>query len=181
VNGHIFPELDDAGLGLSFRQPKILYRNIGGERFEDVSATGGAVITTPAAARGAAFGDFDNDGRLDVVINNMHDAPSLLHAQTQNQNHWLQVRLEGVQSNRSAVGARVACVTGKFRQIQEVRSGGSFFSQSDLRLHFGLGDARHVAVLEIRWPDGSMERVVDCDADQIISVKQGSGIVSRKP
>jgi enediyne biosynthesis protein E4 len=181
VNGHIFPELDDAGLGVSFRQPKVLYRNIGGERFEDVSATGGAVITTPAAARGAAFGDFDNDGRLDVVINNMHDAPSLLHGQTRNQNHWLQARLEGVKSNRSAVGARVACVTGKFRQIQEVRSGGSFFSQNDFRLHFGLGDARRVDMLEIRWPDGSVERVVHCDADQIISVKQGSGIVSRKP
>jgi hypothetical protein len=180
VNGHVFPELDEAGLGLSFRQPKVLYRNIGGERFEEVSATGGAVITSPAVARGAAFGDFDNDGRLDVVINNMHDAPSLLHARTRNQNHWLQVRLEGVKSNRSAVGARVACVTGKFRQIQEVRSGGSFFSQNDFRLHFGLGDARRVDVLEIRWPDGSVERVVDCDANQIISVKQGSGVVSSK-
>jgi enediyne biosynthesis protein E4 len=181
VNGHVFPELDDAGLGLSFRQPKVLYRNIGGERFEDVSAASGAVITSPAAARGAAFGDFDNDGRLDVVINNMHDAPSLLHAQTRNQNHWLQVRLEGVKSNRSAVGARVACVTGKFRQIQEVRSGGSFFSQNDFRLHFGLGDARRVDVLEIRWPDDSVERIMDCDVDQIISVKQGSGVASRKP
>lgn len=181
VNGHVFPEVDGAGLGLSFRQPRVVYRNIRGERFEDVSARAGAAITAPAAARGASFGDFDNDGRPDVVINNMHNAPSLLHSLTRNRNHRILVRLEGVRSNRSAIGARVTCVTGKFRQIQEVRSGGSFFSQNDFRLHFGLGDARRIDVLEIRWPDGTVERIRDCEVDQIISVKEGSGIVSRRP
>jgi hypothetical protein len=181
VNGHVFPELDGQGPGLNFRQPKVLYRNIGGERFEDVSARAGAIITAPAAARGAAFGDFDNDGRVDVVINNMHDAPSLLHSRTRNQNHWVQIHLEGVKSNRSAVGARVACVTGKLRQIQEVRSGGSFFSQNDFRLHFGLGDARRIDVIEIQWPIGTVERITGCDVDQIISVKEGSGAASSTP
>ena len=179
ANGHVFPELDRSALGLSFRQPKVLYRNIRGERFADVSAKAGAAIAAPAAARGAAFGDFDNDGRVDVLINNMHAAPSLLHSRARSQNHWLQVRLEGVKSNRSAIGARVVCVTGKFRQIQEVRSGGSFFSQNDFRLHFGLGDARRIDLLEIGWPDGTVERIRDSDVDQIISVKQGSGIVSK--
>ncbi len=180
ANGHVFPELDHAGLGLSFRQPKVLYRNAGGKRFEDVSTKAGAVITAPAAARGAAFGDFDNDGRIDVVINNMHGAPSLLHSATRTQNHWILVRLEGMKSNRSAIGARVTSVTGKFRQIDEVRSGGSFFSQSDFRLHFGLGDARRSDLLEIRWPSGAVEQIKACDADQIISVREGSGVVSGK-
>ena len=171
VNGHVFPEL-----GPSFYQPKMLYRNVSGERFEDVSGKAGSAITIPAAARGAAFGDFDNDGRLDVVINNMNAAPSLLHSQTPSQNHWILVRLEGVKSNRSAIGARVTCVTGALRQIDEVRSGGSFLSQNDFRLHFGLGAARRVDLLEIRWPDGSVERIRDLAVDRILTVKEGSGI-----
>ena len=180
VNGHVFPELDGAEPGWGFRQPKVLYRNIRGERFEDVSAQAGPAITTPAASRGAAFGDFDNDGRLDVVINNMHDAPSLLHSRTRNRNHWILVRLEGVRSNRSAIGARVSCLTGKFRQIDEVRSGGSFFSQNDFRLHFGLGEARRIDLLEIRWPSGAVQQIRACAADQIITVREGSGLVSGK-
>jgi hypothetical protein len=177
VNGHVFPELDAAGIG-SFLQPRVLYRNLRGERFEDVSAKAGPAVTRPAAGRGAAFADFDNDGRLDVVINNMNAAPSLLRSQTRNQNHWVVVRLEGVRSNRSAIGARVACVAGNLRQIDEVRSGGGFFSQNDFRLHFGLGDARRIEMLEIRWPSGAVERIRDCEADQILSVKEGSGVAS---
>jgi hypothetical protein len=179
VNGHVFPEVDGAGIGLSFRQPKVLYRNDGGKRFDDVSTTVGAAMTTPAAARGAAFGDFDNDGRLDAVINNMHDVPALLHSRSGNR-HWIQVRLEGVRSNRSAAGARVICVTGNFRQIDEVRSGGSFLSQNDFRLHFGLGDAQRADLLEIRWPSGEVERIQRCGADQIISVREGSGVITGK-
>lgn len=180
ANGHVFPEVDGAGLGLSFRQPKVLYHSQAGKRFEDVSATAGAAVAAPSVARGAAFGDFDNDGRLDVVINNMHDAPSLLRSDSASVNHWLMVRLEGVKSNRSAIGARVTCVTGKLRQIDEVRSGGSFFSQNDFRLHFGLGVAPRVDLLEIRWPSGAMERIKNCGADQIILIREGSGVISGK-
>jgi len=178
VNGHVFPELDGAGLGSTFLQPRVLYRNLRGQRFEDVSARAGPAITTPAAGRGAAFGDFDNDGQVDVVVNNMNEAPSLLRGQTRNENHWVLVDLQGVESNRSAIGARVACITGSLRQIDEVRSGGSFLSQSDFRLHFGLGGARRVDLLEIRWPSGGVERIRDCDADRILTVKEGSGIAS---
>jgi hypothetical protein len=174
----VFPEVDRAGLGLSFRQPKVLYRNERGERFEEISAQAGAMVTAPAVARGAAFGDFDNDGRVDAVINNMHDAPSLLHSQVRNGNHWIAVKLEGVRSNRSAIGARVSCVTGRLRQIDEVRSGGSFFSQNDFRLHFGLGSARRADSIEIRWPSGAVERIGACAADQIVRVREGAGVVS---
>jgi hypothetical protein len=174
VNGHVFPEADEAPLGLSFRQPKVLYQNRAGTRVEDVSPQAGAVLTA-AAARGAAFGDFDNDGRLDVVINNMNAAPSLLRSTAGGRNHWVLVRLEGVASNRSAIGARVACVTGKFRQVEEVRSGGSFFSQNDLRVHFGLGTASRIDLIEIRWPGGTVDRLIDCGVDQILHVREGSG------
>ncbi|MBI3646251.1 MAG: CRTAC1 family protein [Acidobacteriales bacterium] len=181
VNGHVFPELDGANLGLSFLQPKVVYRNVRGEYFEDVSARAGAAVTTLSAARGAAFGDFNNDGRLDIVINNMNDRPSLLRSEVRNRNHWILIRLEGVKSNRSAIGARVTCVTGKFRQIDEVRSGGSFFSQNDFRVHFGLGSATRIDLLEIRWPSGSVDRIPDCGVDQILNVKEGVGIVSKTP
>ncbi len=174
VNGHVFPELDRAGLGQSFRQPRVLYRNLRGERFEDVSAKSGAPVNTSSVSRGAAFGDFDNDGRIDVVINNMHDQPALLHSQGSNRNHWVLVKLEGTASNRSAIGARVACVTGVRRQIDEVRSGGSFFSQNDFRVHFGLGDASRIDQLEIRWPSGAVQILRSCEADQIIHVKEGA-------
>ncbi len=177
VNGHVFPEVEGANLGLRFLQPKVLYRNIRGEHFEDVSSTSGAAITSPAAARGAAFGDFNNDGYVDAMVNNMNAHPSLLRSETRNGNHWILILLEGVKSNRSAIGARVACRTGKLRQIDEVRSGGSFFSQSDFRLHFGLGAARRIDEIEIRWPSGAVDRIKDCSADRIIRVKEGAGIV----
>ena len=176
-NGHVFPELDGANLGLTFRQPKVLYRNVEGRSFEDVSARAGPAITSPSSARGVAFGDFNNDGRLDIVINNMNDRPSLLRAEGRNNNHWILIRLEGVNSNRSAIGARVICLTGKFRQIEEVRSGGSYFSQNDFRVHFGLGAATRIDLLEIRWPSGTVDRIKNCDADRILFVKEGAGIV----
>ena len=179
VNGHVFPELDSSDTGLSFRQPRVLYKNLQGKRFDDVSAKAGPVITTYRSGRGAAFGDFDNDGRVDVVINEMNDTPSLLRSIAGNQNHWVLIHLEGTKSNRSAIGARVTCMTGSLRQIDEARSGSSFFSQNDFRLHFGLGAASQIDLLEIRWPNGALERIRNLDADRVIRVKEGSGVVSR--
>ncbi len=176
VNGHVFPELDTAGTAVPFRHPRVLYRNVGGKRFEDVSAKAGPVITTPRVGRGAAFGDFDNDGRVDVVINEMNATPSLLRSTTASQNHWVLVRLEGTKSNRAAIGARVTCVTGGLRQIDEVRSGGSFFSQNDLRLHFGLGSAQRIDLLEVRWPSGAVERIRDVGVDRVVVVREGFGL-----
>ena len=170
VNGHVFPEL-----GSAFRQPRVLYRNVNGTRFEDVSTKAGPAIAAPRSGRGAAFGDFNNDGRVDVVINEMNDTPSLLRSTTASQNHWVLVQLKGTKSNRSGIGARVTCITGTFRQIDEVRSGGSFFSQNDFRLHFGLASAKRIDLLEIRWPSGAVDRIRNVDADRIISVKEGCG------
>jgi hypothetical protein len=175
VNGHVFPELDRASLGVTFRHPRVLYRNVNGKRFEDVSAKAGPVITSPRCGRGAAFGDFDNDGRVDVAVNEMNDTPSLLRSNTASKNHWIIIRLEGTKSNRSAIGARVTCVAGGLGRIDEVRSGGSFFSQNDLRLHFGIGSSRRIDMLEIRWPSGAVDRIGNLDVDRIVLVREGSG------
>ncbi len=171
VNGHVYPEIDRAKLGLSYRQPKMLYRNAGGQRFEEVNSP---VLNTPSPSRGAAFGDYDNDGQVDIVINNMGEAPSLLRLKGASGNHWVRIRLTGTVSNRSAIGARVTCVTGKRRQIDEVRSGGSYLSQNDLRLHFGVGSARRIDLLEIRWPNGAVERHANLPVDRQINLTEGA-------
>jgi enediyne biosynthesis protein E4 len=171
VNGHVYPEVDGAKLGLSYRQPKVLYRNIAGQRFEEVASP---VLNTPSASRGCAFGDYDNDGQVEIAINNMGEAPSLLRLKAAGGNHWIRLRLRGTVSNRSAIGARVTCVTGKHRQMDEVRSGGSYLSQNDLRLHFGLGSAARVDLLEIRWPNGAVERHTNLPVDRQIDLTEGA-------
>jgi hypothetical protein len=113
------------------------------------------------------------------VINEMNDTPALLRSTQDNRNHWVLIHLEGTKSNRSAIGARVSCVTGSLSQIDEIRSGGSFFSQNDFRLHFGLGTASRIDLLEIRWPSGTTERLRNLESDRVISIKEGSGVVSR--
>src|SRR5579883_2288074 len=155
-NGHVYPEVRESGTQSGYRQSKIVYRNLRNGRFEDVSQSLGPGITEHAPARGAAFGDFDNDGDIDVLVNCVNDVPQLLRCDSTLKNNWIKVKLIGVHSNRSAIGARVRCRAGGHTQMQEVRSGGSYLSQSDMRLHFGLGDAKECA-LEIRWPGGLVE------------------------
>ncbi|HXP16801.1 MAG TPA: CRTAC1 family protein, partial [Terriglobales bacterium] len=134
------------------------------------------------ASRGCAFGDFDNDGDLDVVVNTVNDFPQLLRCDLASGNNWIKVRTIGVKSNRSGIGARLRCVTqvpGESKphsQIDEVRSGGSYFSQNDLRVHFGLGKAEKVQWLEIRWPSGLVDTLKDVKTNQLIYVKEGEGI-----
>ena len=127
-------------------------------------------------SRGCAFGDLDNDGDVDLVVSNIGDAPSLLRADVESGYHWIKVRAIGTRSNRSGIGTRVKCVTGDHQQIDEVRSGGSFMSQSDLRLHFGLGKSTRVDRLEVRWPDGKVETFRDLDVDQLFQVQEEKGI-----
>ena len=177
VNGHVYPEIDKAGRG-SFLQPRVLYRNLGNGRFMDVSATAGAPVSAPSSSRGVAFGDLDNDGAMDVVVNNMNALPSLLKLEAKPQNHWVAIQAIGVKSNRSGIGARVVCVTGKHRQMDEVRSGGSHFSQNDLRIHFGLGASARVDLIEVRWPSGAVDRLSDVPADRVIQIREGSGAVA---
>jgi enediyne biosynthesis protein E4 len=177
ANGHVYPELERAGLDTPFKEPKILYRNLRNGRFEDVSARAGSGLGLLRSARGVAFGDFDNDGDLDIVVNNMNDTPTLLRNDGGNKNRWLKVKTIGTRSNRTGIGARVRVVAGSHSQIDEVRSGGSYISQNDLRLHFGMGSAPKADEVEIRWPSGQVDRLKDVETNQVVYVQEGKGIV----
>jgi hypothetical protein len=181
-NGHVYPEVEQLKTEAGYPQRKLLYRNMRNGHFADVSLQAGSAISDPVAARGCAFGDFDNDGNIDVVVNTVNDYPQLLHCTSKLVNNWIKVRTVGTKSNRSGIGARLTCVThlaGEAKprqQIDEVRSGGSYISQNDLRIHFGLGKAEKVDVLEIRWPSGQVDTLKDVKANQLVYVKEGAGI-----
>jgi hypothetical protein len=181
VNGHVYPEADRIGGHYSYAQRKIVYRNLGDGRFEEVSTRVGPGIATPSAARGAATGDLFNSGRQDIVVNNMHGVPMLLHDCAAAAGRALVVQLEGTRSNRSGIGARVTVQIAGRRLIDEVRSGGSFCSQNDLRLHFGLGQRATVDRIEVIWPGGATDAAADVAADQLVVVREGAGIVRRQP
>ncbi len=182
-NGHVYPEVEQLRTEAGYPQQKILYRNLRNGHFEDVSSQGGAGIMIPVASRGAAFGDFDNDGDIDVVVNTVNDFPQLLRCDSRSENNWLKVKTIGTKSNRSGIGARLRCVTHPpgetkpHQQIDEVRSGGSYISQNDLRVHFGIGKTEKVELLEIRWPSGALDTLKDVKPNQLIVVKEGEGIV----
>jgi len=151
----------------------VLYHNLGNGKFADVSLEAGPGILEPASARGCAFGDFDNDGDLDVVINCINDVPQLLRCDSQVKNNWVKVKTIGVKSNRSGIGARIYCTPeGGRRLVDEVRSGSGYISQSDLRVHFGLGTAQKVD-LEIHWPSGQVDRLMGVKANQVVTVTEG--------
>ena len=181
VNGHVYPEVEKLTTEAGYAQRKVLYRNLRNGKFEDVTSRAGAALMRPSAARGCAFGDYDNDGDEDILINTVNALPELMRCDSTNQNNWLTIELVGVKSNRSAIGARIKCVTEDGTQIDEVRSGGSYYSQNDLRAHFGLGVNRKVKSIEIRWPSGQSEVVRNLDANQFITVKEGAGLVRTRP
>jgi hypothetical protein len=174
VNGHVYPEVDSLKAEASYRQPKVVYRNLHNGRFADVSAQLGPPVTTVKASRGAAFADFDNDGDIDIVVNNVHDAPDLFRLDQTTGHHWITVKLVGTRSNRSAIGSLVRVVTADGEQRQEVRGGGSYFSQNDLRLQFGLGDAKAVQRVIVRWPNGAEETWSAPPVDRILTLTEGS-------
>jgi len=178
VTGHVYPELETIHSDTTYREPRVLYRNLGNGEFEEVSQLAGPAITTPSTGRGCAFGDFNNDGCVDVVINNQNARPSLLKVTRQNHNHWINIKLVGIKSNRSAIGARVKCVAGSLSQIDEVRSGGGYISQNDLRIHFGLGEKTSIDLIEIRWPSGTVDQLRNIAADQFISVQEGGKLTT---
>jgi hypothetical protein len=181
-NGHVYPEVEQLKTEAGYAQRKLLYQNLHNGHFVDVSFQAGPGISEPSASRGAAFGDFDNDGDIDVVVNTVNDYPQLLRCDTKLDHNWIKVRTIGTKSNRSGIGARLVCVTRQageakaHRQIDEVRSGGGYFSQNDLRVHFGLGKAEKVDVLEVHWPSGQVDTLKDIKVNQLIYVKEGVGI-----
>ena len=183
INGHIYPEIDKYDFGETFKNPRLVYRNLGNGRFHDVSSEMGPGINALFSSRGAAFGDYDNDGRLDVLILNMNELPSLLHNTGENKQNWIKLKLVGSKCNRTAIGARAYVRTGTHVQMDEVHSGTSVMSQSDLRLHFGVGKAQIVDSIEIRWPTTQkVECFTNVKTNQILKIREGDGIInSLKP
>jgi hypothetical protein len=176
VTGSVYPEVEVKLPSYPFRTPRIVFRALAGGKFEELIDQAGPGVSTPHASRGCAFGDFDNDGDMDMLIVNMNEPPSLLRNDVTGSNHWLKVKLIGVKSNRSAIGARVTAHYGGKIQAQEVLSQASFYSVNDLRLHFGLGPVT-TADLEIRWPNGNKEMVAKVPADHLVVIKEGAGVI----
>jgi hypothetical protein len=179
VTGSVYPEVERTLPAYPFKTPRLVFRNLGDGRFEELIDEAGSGVAAPHTSRGCAFGDFDNDGDVDVLVMNMNEPPSLLRNDVSSGGHWLKVLLVGVTSNRSAIGARVIARYGGRSQAQEVTAQSSFYSVNDRRLHFGLGAAAS-ADLTIRWPNGAAETLSGVEGNQLIVVREGSGIVRRQ-
>jgi enediyne biosynthesis protein E4 len=175
VNGHVYPEVDKQHLGSDYEEPRILYHNEGNGKFTDISATAGPGITTKSSSRGLAIGDLWNDGKLSAVVSNMNELPSLLVNQVRTKNHWVAIKTVGTKSNRDGIGARIRVHAGTRTWVDEVRSGSSYISNSDMRVHFGLGAATKIDWVEIRWPSGLTERFEGLVVDKIHILKEGTG------
>jgi hypothetical protein len=172
VNGHVFPEVDRLNTAVRYKNPMILYHNNGKGSFDDVSGRAGPALQELHTSRGAAFGDIDNDGSIEIVINNQNERPSLLKQTSAGTNHWIVLKLTGTKSNRSAIGARVRLTASGRSQIDEVRSGGSYLSQNDLRLHFGLGTSKEAGKIEIDWPSGARQTLEHVKADRVLTIRE---------
>jgi hypothetical protein len=179
VTGSVYPEVERNLPQFPYKTPRVLFRNLGNQTFEEMGASVGEGITTPHGSRGCAFGDFDNDGDVDVLIVNLNEPPSLLRNDLGPKQHWIKVKLEGVKSNRSAIGARVLVHYGGKTQAQALVSQSSYYSCNDPRLHFGLG-AANVVDIDIYWPNGLHESFKKVDADQLITFREGIGRVANK-
>ena len=177
VAGSIYPEVEAVNPDYPYRGPRFLFRNLGNGLFANVTEQCGPGLTAAHSSRGCAFGDFDNDGDMDVLVMNMNEPPSLIRCDVGSANHWLKVKLVGTASNRTAIGARVYVRSGRLMQVQEVHSQDSYLSVNDLRLHFGLGPATQVDSLRVEWPNTGSETLSGVGSDQLIYVKEGEGIV----
>ena len=179
ANGHVYPQIDRFGVGTKYLQRKQLFKNMGTGRFQDVSdeVAGGLLIAK--SSRGAAFGDIDNDGDIDVLVINMDDRPTLLRNETITSNNWITLKLVAKSGNRDAVGARVSLEQAGPAQVSEIRSGGSYLSHNDMRVHFGLGRRTNVPPVKVRWPDGGVEWFDHLTANAIHVLRQGEG--ERRP
>ena len=179
ATGSVYPEVERRLPAYPFRTPRLVFRNLGDGRFEELIEEAGSGVSAPHASRGCAFGDFDNDGDMDVLVMNMNEPPSLLRNDVSGGHHWLKVSLVGVQSNRSAIGSRVIARYAGRQQAQEVNAQSSFYSANDRRLHFGLGNAT-TADLTIRWTNGATETIPNVAADQLVTIREGAGIIRRE-
>ena len=176
TNGHIYPQVDQATPNVTFREPMLLFRNKRNRTFEDMTESSKINAGGLYVRRGAAFGDVNNDGKVDILILNHNGTPSLLINRTQTGNHAAAFKLIGTKSNRAAIGARVTVTAGGVTQSMQLRSGSSYLSQNDLRLHFGLGASAVMEKVEINWPSGAKRVLNNLPGDFIYTVEEGSGI-----
>ena len=174
VNGHVYPQVERPGLAASYRQRKLLYRNNRDGTFADVTATAGSAMMQPAVSRGSATGDLDNDGDLDIVVNNLDGAPTVLRNDGANRQNFVTVNVVGRANNRSAIGAVVTVRAGDLVQRAERRSGASYLSQNDARLHFGLGTRTSIDSVDVRWPNGTMQRFSEVRPNSFIKIVEGA-------
>jgi len=193
ANGHVYPEVDGTQVDASYAERKYLYRNLRNGQFEDLSLQGGSGITANVKARGFAVGDYDNDGDLDAVVNCVNAIPQLLRCDSSLNRSWIKIRVVGTRSNKTGIGARIKVVaqTGTpplnakpaspLTQIDEVRSSNGYFSSSDLRLHFGLGDAKKADLVEIRWPSGTVDVLKDLDVNRLYVIEEGGKVLKNEP
>ncbi|MGA7633658.1 MAG: CRTAC1 family protein [Terriglobales bacterium] len=185
VNGHVYPQVDTLDVGARYREPKLLFLNRHDGTFRNISELVGPAIQIPQVSRGVAVGDLFNGGRLDIVVENLDGKPMILRNESGrnaggNHNHWIGFELAGTKSNRLALNARIKAVAGDLVQVDEVRSGGSYLSQNDLRIHFGLGSHERLDRVEILWPSGKTETINNLAADHFYAVKEGEGVVPRE-
>lgn len=173
VNGHVYPQVDNSKTGVAYREPKLVYRNRHDGTFDEVSRQAGEALQQPQVSRGLAVGDLFNSGRMNVVIENLVGGPMVLEARPDRENHFVSLSLEGAGMNTSALNARVQVTIGGVTQIGEVRSGGSYLSQSDLRLHFGMGRSAIADVIDVTWPDGKKQHFEKVSADRFYALKEG--------
>jgi hypothetical protein len=178
ANGHVYPEVDRQGIGTRYQQRKQLFLG-DGRRFRHATGDVGGGLLLEKSSRGAAFGDYDNDGDVDVLVINMNDRPTLLRNDTPRTRHWVTIQLAGTRSNRDGIGARVRVEAGGRRQTTEVRGDGSYLSHSETRAHFGLGAATRVDRVEIRWPSGATDTASGLAADRFYLAREGAGLVPR--
>ena len=172
ANGHAYPQRDH------YRQRKLLHRNNHDGTFSEVAAQLGSALMEDRASRGAAFGDIDNDGDVDIVVNDLDGLPQLLRNDGGNKNNWILLNLIGTKGNRDGIGAKVKVVSGDLVQVDEVRSGGSYISQNDLRLHFGLEKRTAVDQIQVRWPSGAVDTLTNVPVNKIVTIKEGKGLVN---
>jgi len=178
VTGNVYPEVERTLPAYPFRTPRVVFRNLGNGRFEELLDEAGPGIAAAHSSRGAAFGDIDNDGDVDAVIVNLNDMPSLLRNDLNSPRHWLTVKLEGRRGPAAPIGARVTVLARGIREVKETLSQSSFYAADDQRLHFGLGTASSADV-EVRWLGGRMEALKAVAADQFVVIKEGRGIIAR--
>jgi hypothetical protein len=173
--------VDSVPAGPQYREPKVLLQNQHDGTFKDISKAVGPAIQIPQVSRGLAIGDLFNDGRLEAVVENLVGRPMVLQPRGGPQNHWISFQLEGVKCNRLALNARVRATAGKLVQLGELASGGSYLSQHDLRVHFGLGGHALVDHAEVLWPGGAVEHLTNLAADRVYVIREGAGVISSRP